>query len=483
MNVKKSGPREKLKLRSYQKEIMEEILHKIDENKINIFLSLPQGAGKTIIALAVLSELINRNIVKSVLIILPRRVLVDQWVDRAQELFYGLGLMKNPTSSKMSIYKIRGWLKHSGAVGICMTCHSFKNYIKKEYFSEEDFDLVMVDEAADLVVAKDFIEGFRMSAYLKGLEKWKVPKLLILPYHVSERKIKKMINKFGPQSYLIRRYIKVSEFICTVNDPIIIEDPYINIFVNALEERYKKMRTSVIRLLNKYGIEGYKENLETLLNPRTLERLKKIYHIDNESLQQIQTMITKYILLQHVKKWFLYSNRDELSRSIFASQKDVKEWLRYEDKKLLKLGEIVRAYLKKKYKVYIYSQYIATARIITDYLREKLRLKSRDVVLITGLDEDQYIKLDSFKRAGKVLITTPIFDKGTDIPQADAIVIYTPPMSLEKLFQVVGRIRGGEIVLLAYKGYEEDVINQIAEKLREAFAKLEGGKYGIDRYF
>jgi len=474
MSVRRCGPRENLKLRDYQEELVQEILSKLKRGKHNIFLSLPQGTGKTIIALATLSELFNRNSLESVLVLLPRRVLVDQWVDRAQELFYGLGLMKNPTLSKMSIEKIRGWLKHSGAVGIAMTCHSFKNFIKKGYFSEEDFDMVIVDEAADLVVARDFIEGFRMSAFLKGLEKWRKPKILILPYHVSEKKIKRMMSKFGKQSYLIRRYIRIGQFICTVNDPIIVKDSFINIFVTALEERYRKIRTNVNRILDKYGIEGYKENLETLLNPKTLERLKNIYHLDDETLQQIQIMIAKYILIQHVKKWFLYSNREELSRSILASQKDVEEWLKHEDKKLLMLEKVVKSYLERNYKIYIFSQYIATAKLIADFLLKRLKLKPRDLILITGLDENQYIKLDSFKRAGRILITTPVFDKGTDIPQADVIIIYTPPMSTERLLQIVGRIRGGEITLLAYEGYEEEIIDQVADKLRQAFAKVGG---------
>jgi len=40
-----------------------------------------------------------------------------------------------------------------------------------------------------LVVARDFIEGFRMSEYLSGLEKWQIRKIFLLPYHVSERKL------------------------------------------------------------------------------------------------------------------------------------------------------------------------------------------------------------------------------------------------------------------------------------------------------
>jgi superfamily II DNA or RNA helicase len=457
--------------------IVGETLKEFEEkSKQNVFISLPQGTGKTVIALATLSKLVNDNKVTKVLVLIPRRVLVNQWVDKAQEMFYGLGLIKNPTLSKESIEKIRGWLKHSGAVGIAMTMQSFKSITKKDYFTEKDFDMVIVDEAADLVISRDFIEGFRMSKYLKGLEKWRIQKLFILPYHVREKKIVALIKKFGNNSALIRKMVTETQFMCTVRDPITIEDPLINIFVEKLQDDYKKTKTNVHRILNKYGIEGYRENIETLLNPETLDRLKKAYGLDEETCQQIQVLITKYILVQHIQKWFLYSGRSELSRSILSAQKDVNKWLSYEDKKLNKLVEEVKSRLAEGQKLYIFSQYVATAELLTAQLTEKLSLKPRDITIITGADEAdaQFEKLSSYKKVGKILVTTPVFDKGTDIPQADAIIVYTPPFSSEKLLQVVGRIRGGEVVFLAYKGYEEESTNQIADVLRKSFASASG---------
>jgi superfamily II DNA or RNA helicase len=468
------GLREGFTLREYQIPIVNEALKEFEEKaRQNVFISLPQGTGKTIIALAALSKLINDDRVKRVLILIPRRVLVNQWVDRAQEMFYGLGLMKNPKLSKENVEETRGWLKHSGAIGIAMTMQSFKNIIKKEYFTEKDFDMVIIDEAADLVISRDFVEGFRMSKYLKGLERWQTPKLFMLPYHVSEKKIIALIKKFGSNSVLIRKNVSEDRLVCTVQDPIVIDDPFINIFVEKLQDEYKKAKTSVHRLLNKYGIEGYRENLETLLNPETLDRLKKTYGLEDETCQQIQMLITKYILVQHIQKWFLYSGRSELSRSILSAQKDVSQWLSYEDKKLSKLVEEVKTRLNRGQKIYIFSQYVATAELITEYLTDKLALKPRDITMITGTDEAdaQFEKLTSFQKVGKVLVTTPVFDKGTDIPQAHVIIVYTPPFSTEKLFQVIGRIRGGEVVFLAYEGIEEELTNQIADALRENFAR------------
>lgn len=126
------GLRKGFSLREYQAPLVEETLKEFeDKAKQNVFISLPQGTGKTIIALATLSKLVNNGNVRRVLVLIPRRVPVNQWVDKAQEMFYVLGLIKNPTLSKESIEKIRGWLKHSGAVGIAMTMQSFKSITKK----------------------------------------------------------------------------------------------------------------------------------------------------------------------------------------------------------------------------------------------------------------------------------------------------------------------------------------------------------------
>ncbi|HDN73941.1 MAG TPA: hypothetical protein ENG16_02820, partial [Archaeoglobus sp.] len=229
-----------------------------------------------------------------------------------------------------------------------------------------------------------------------------------------------------------------------------------------------RIRRRVGRLLKKRGIDGYMENLETLLNPKVIERLRKIYNIETEVIKQIQTLISKYILIQHVKKWFLYSNREELARSVLAAQFEVKQWLSEEDKKLEKLAEAVKSLLEQDKKVYIFSQYVATAELISNFLCEKLNL-SDGITLITGEVEDQFIKLENFQKNGKILVATPVFDKGTDIPKADAVIVFTPPLSKEGLFQVVGRIRGGEVIFLAYRGYEEEIINELVKSLKESF--------------
>ena len=79
LSNKKSGFREGFQLKDFQVDLTRRILSDFSNNKkTNIFLSLPQGTGKTIVALYALSQLVNGGFSKKVLILLPRRTLVDQ---------------------------------------------------------------------------------------------------------------------------------------------------------------------------------------------------------------------------------------------------------------------------------------------------------------------------------------------------------------------------------------------------------------------
>ena len=470
MTHKKSGLKDNIEPYQHQIYYKEKILNMIsNSDKINYFISLPQGAGKTVIALWIFSELYNQGKAKNVLILAPRRNLVDQWIEEAQEMFYGLNILKNPTLSKKDISKIRTVMKHSDLCGIAMTIQSFRNFMKKGYLQESDFDLMIVDEASDAALAKDFISRYRMSYYLEGMEKWQNIKLLTFPQQIDEIKLENMVKKFGEErsELIMERPESIGQLEYEIHDPIIINDPVIDEISNILNQAHKKIRRGVVKILDDYHVSGYKENLETLLRHKTMEKLQEKYGLSNDAVEAIQTGIMKYILIKHLKRWFLYSSRGEIERTIFASQYQVNEWLNREDKKLSKLKELVEDLLNHGKKVYIYSDYVSTAELVYQYLSENLDITNKDIEVVTGQVEDQYERLEEFKKHGKVLIATPVFDKGTDIPQVNAAIIFTPSRNMEKIHQVKGRIRGGEIYTLAYQGYEQEETEQIVKLLRD----------------
>jgi len=79
---KKSVLKNEISLYKHQEVYINRIIESIkNTNKLNYFISLPQGAGKTLLSLAIFSELLNKKIVKSALILAPRKVLIDQWVE------------------------------------------------------------------------------------------------------------------------------------------------------------------------------------------------------------------------------------------------------------------------------------------------------------------------------------------------------------------------------------------------------------------
>lgn len=78
-----------------------------------------------------------------------------------------------------------------------------------------------------------------------------------------------------------------------------IDDPPINVFTRTLDKYYRK--TNVHRILNRYGIEGYRENL-TLMNTFVMKRLIEGYHIDEETERQTQTLTSKYIIMGRLNR-------------------------------------------------------------------------------------------------------------------------------------------------------------------------------------
>ncbi len=475
MNENKSGFKGTLEL--LQVEITKEVENYIkDTHKKNFFISLKQGAGKTIIALNILSELKNKGIFKKALVLIPRSNLVGHWAKECNKMFYGLSILPNPTLSKKGIEKILPKIHQNEIDGFATTIQSFRNFVKKGYIGEKDFDVVIIDEASDLVVAKDFFEKFRMSNYALGLEQWKKTiKIFLMPYQVRGDKIEALVNKFNPKITQVIRREATSDsgrLNYIVHDPIIINDAYVNEFIEVIQNFYSETRRKVIRFLKQKKIKGFEENLETLVNPYLIAKLKKNYGLTSIDINQLNTLISKYILYKHIKNWFLYSNREDITRSILSEQSTVNKWLKQEDKKLSALLKLLQEQIKEEKKVFIYSQYVSLAKFLFKLIKKELNLSENDIYVVTGEDQDdQSDKLEKFIEEGKILIATPVFDKGTDIggkiTGKKAVILFTPPYNKDNLLQVAGRIRGGEVFTLAYRGYEEEQLRCLIEVLKD----------------
>ena len=468
-------------LEPLQIEITKEIESYVkDTHKKNFFISLKQGAGKTIIALNILSELKNKGLVKKALVLIPRSNLVGHWAKECNKMFYNLSILPNPTLSKKGIEKILPQIHNQEIDGFATTIQSFRNFVKKGYIREEDFDLVIIDEASDLIVAKDFFEKFRMSNYAYGLEQWKKPmKIFLMPHQVREDKIEALVEKFNPKlTEVIRREVTSDSGRLTYNvhNPILIDDGFVNEFIEVIQSFYSDTRRKVVRFLKQKRIKGFEENLETLVNPYLVSKLKKNYRLTDGDINLLNTLISKYILFKHIRNWFLYSNRVDIERSILAEQIEVNKWLKQEDKKLAVLIKLLKEQVAEEKKVFIYSQYVSLARFLFNLIKKELNLSEKDIYVVTGEDQDdQSDKLEDFIEEGKILIATPVFDKGTDIggkiKGKKAVILFTPPYNKDNLFQVAGRIRGGDIYTLAYRGYEEEQITPLINILRDKFMK------------
>src|SRR5208283_3856477 len=118
-------------LRNYQKQLLNKILESVNKNKY-ICASAPTGAGKTIIILELIKELIKKK--SRIMFIVNREELVLQSLDKFKEIAFALSVIKAGIKYK-SLYNT------SKLVQICMiqTWHASK-------IQDLDPDYIIIDE-------------------------------------------------------------------------------------------------------------------------------------------------------------------------------------------------------------------------------------------------------------------------------------------------------------------------------------------------
>ena len=77
--------------------------------------------------------------------------------------------------------------------------------------------------------------------------------------------------------------------------------------------------------------------------------------------------------------------------------------------------------------------------------------------------------INDFKqKPNAVLIATSALKIGTDLPEADCAIIITPYWDIHTVRQVIGRIRGGQAILLAFNNtLEQDKMRWILQELKK----------------
>ncbi len=461
--------------RIYQQNIFKNIINK------NALVVLPTGLGKTLIAIMLIIYHLRKNKDKKVLFLAPTKPLVEQ---HKKTLLNLTNLSENEVvtyTGDLKIEKREEILKDENIKVIVATPQTVFNDLSKNFFSINNFSLVIFDEAHRAVGNYDYVwiakEAFNVRAQILGLtaspggNKEKVREIL---NNLFVEKIE--VRTF--KSPDVRPYIKkIKQEWVLVNLPKefeIIKD----YFRQLSKEYYKKLKEIVdifyqnnfpivlpsFDKLTKRELLNLQKEVRTLVNDLREEKLKekgfeillflniliKLNYLIEVFETQGKNSALKYGLkiVEEGRKKINKASQILLDDEKFRKGVILIEKLKEEHPKLNKLVDIIKKELfeHKSEKIIVFTQYRNTASIIKERL-EKEGIKAERFVGQAskegdkGLSRKEQIKLlEKFKNNEfNVLIATSVAEEGIDIPVVDAVIFYEPIPSEIRTIQRRGR--------------------------------------------
>lgn len=382
------------------------------------------GAGKTILALSLISDMFNSESFKEgglrAIIIVPTSVLLDQWLVEIQEklniprdeigIFHGKK-KDNLTSKKIIIYVVNS-----------ARTHLISHYTT--YFRNDDLFLI-ADEChryGSKENSKIFSIPFSFKLGLSATPERQGD------YGFEEKIIPNLGNVIYSYTYTD-----------ALNDGIIPPYKIVNIKVQLLKEEglaYDEI-SKKIKKLSGAMISKYPQ-LKHISRENFLKEVNKLYSAIGDDL------LINYMTLLNKRKSIIH-----LSRS-----------------KLIALKWILNDEMLYNDKILIFHERIEVAEIIFDYLREK---EFQVGIYHSEMNADLRLKnITNFKKGElNVLVACKALDEGFDVPNADTGIIVAGTSSVRQWIQRMGRIlrkspgkEFSKIYLIFADVVERDVFNE-----------------------
>lgn len=472
-----------IKPREYQQKIFETCV------KNNCLVVLPTGLGKTLIALMLTIERMKQHPGEKVVFLAPTKPLVEQHLETFRkhlpELFAEIQLFTGMVNAEK---RKKIW---QTADIIFSTPQCVANDLKKELYDLRNVCLLIEDEAHRCI--KNYDYNFIATKYKSQSNNPRILGLTASPGSY-EKKIKQIcknlfINEVElrtRESEDVKEYIQELEF-----KKIMIDFPsefeelrhvLKKVFDNYVEELKRRKvlftypsKTELIKLQKKMGatLSWGAKNFNYMLSLSACAQAIKIQHalelLETQTLESFNQYL-KNIFNQAAKKQskgviklvakpefnFVYSQTAELLAK------------KIEHPKLKKLIEIIKQekIKNKKVKIIVFTQFRATALIISKEINKETKIKSKVFVGQakkegTGLSQKEQKKmLQEFSRGDiDAIVSTSIGEEGLDIPEVNAVIFYEPVPSAIRAIQRAGRtarlMKGKLIILITKKTRDE----------------------------
>jgi len=469
--------------RKYQKEIFENC------KKKSCLVVLPTGIGKTLIALMLTTERLNKFPHSKVLFLAPTRPLAQQHLEyfkkHLPELYADMQLFtgKVSASSRVKIFQ--------KADIIFSTPQCISNDLKNNLYSLEDVSLLIEDECHRCV--KNYAYTFVAKKYQEQSKCFHVLGLTASP-GADKKSIKQICENLGIEDVELRtrdsedvkEYLQELE-VQTIKLDFPEEFQEIHLLLKKiydLKVEELKKRHLLFGVANKItllecqsrimnAITTGNKNFNLLLGASACALSIKLQHA--LELLETQTLYSTKLYLDQLKKQAEQKkskavqklvNSPEFNLSFIKLNHLIEQGK--EHPKLIALKEIIETEYNSnaKTKIIVFAQFRDTVTKICKELNGIKGIKAKVFVGQTkkgetGLNQKEQKEIIGEFSIGKinVLCATSIAEEGLDIPEVNSVIFYEPIPSAIRSIQRRGRtarlIQGKLIMLITKKTRDE----------------------------
>lgn len=467
-----------------RKELIEEreyqlAIAKSAVEKGNTLVVLPTGLGKTLIAIYVIADAVEKG--KRALMLAPTKPLAEQHFTEIKKY---IAIPESDISLVTGKIEKTKRLQEETKRIIVATPQTIVNDIKEGRFSLSDFGVVVFDEAHKTV---------GNYAYTYIAEECVAKKIKILALTASpggnKSRINNLISSLAIENIEIRT--KDDPDVIKYVNPIQIQviKVQLNAEIRSLAESIEKIAEEKRELLNSTGVFRIRST-KVLTKKELLAIGNKVFSISGNlkykvipayiaflnlahSYDLIQTegveIFLKYIKKKkeenHSRAFKSLLNDGRFQNLIKRAENLVNSGV--EHPKLSLLIDLISS--RKDKTVLVFTQFREQVDIIVSKLKEK-GIEARPFVgkKNKNTQEQQEKTIAEFREGKfKVLVATSIGEEGLDIPRVDSVIFYEPVPSEIRTIQRkgrAGRTKAGEVIILVTSGTKDEVYFFVSAK-------------------
>lgn len=469
--------------RDYQKQIFEKCVKK------NCLVILPTGIGKTLIALMLAINRMQKFPMEKILFLAPTRPLAEQHFNYFKKHLPELFAQMDLFTGKVKAEERKKIWQRTDIIFSTPQCIS--NDLKKHLYTLENVSLLIEDEAHRCV--KNYSYTFVAKKYNEQAENKRILGLTASP-GVDKSTIKKICQNLEIEDVELRTRdsIDVKPYL---------EELEFNTIKIEFPEKFEKIRSHLSKLYQK-NISWLKEknllfgpaNKITLLETQNkiMNKIKTcpkdfyLYHGASQCAQALKISHALELLetqtLHSLNEYFknmiqqAQKNQSKAVKNIVSNPEFVfanallQDMLNenLEHPKLLEVKHLIeeRVANNSKSKTIVFTQYRSSVTKICNELNKLKNITAKPFIgqakkADTGLSqkEQQEIIKDFSEGKFNTLIATSIGEEGLDIPEVNSVIFYEPVPSAIRKIQRAGRtarLMPGELIMLITKNTRDE---------------------------